>query len=120
MVRKEDVKPGLLVWWSAERYMNSWSCPAVVTVVEEKWFRVRNLDDFKETVPLRMDDVSGGDKSVLTSEMRVCTLDEVKDYFKERRREFEDTITKKIRGLKDAQEAKVGFEEKAEAFLKTF
>ncbi len=120
MVRKEDVKPGLLVWWSAERYMSGWSCPAVVTVVEEKWFRVRSLDDFKETDPLRMDDVPSGDKSVLTSEMRICTLDEVKEYFKKRKRKFEDTITEKIRDLKDAQDAMAGFEEKAEAFLKTF
>ena len=120
MVKKEDVKPGLLVWWSAERYMSSWSCPAVVTAVEGGCFRVRSLDNFKETAPLRMDDVSGGDKSVLTSEMRPCTLDEVKDYFKERRREFEDTITEKIRDLKDAHDTMAGFEEKAEAFLKTF
>ncbi|MFW5888551.1 MAG: hypothetical protein ACOCVY_02430 [Patescibacteria group bacterium] len=110
MINKEDMKPGLLVWWSAERYMNAWSCPAIVTEVEDEWFRVRSLDDFKE-IDL--------DKDVRTSEMRLCTLDEVKDYFKKRKRGLEDAVTEKTRALEDAQDKLAEYEKKTEDFLKT-
>lgn len=119
MVKKEDMKPGTLVWWSAERYMNSWSSPAIVTVVEDEWFKVRSLDDFKETDQLRMDDIPGMDKSVRTSEMRLCTLDEVRDYFKKRKRNLEDAVTEKTRALKDVQDKLAEYEEKVKSFLET-
>jgi len=119
MVKKEDMKPGALVWWSAERYMSGWSCPAVVTAVEENWFKVRSLDSFRETDQLRMDDISDIDKSVRISEMRLCTLDEVRDYFKKRKRSLEDAVTEKTRALKDAQDKLAEYEERVKSFLET-
>ncbi|MFH1508893.1 MAG: hypothetical protein ABIE68_01900 [bacterium] len=118
MINKEDMKPGLLVWWSAERYMNTWSCPAIVTTVEDEWFRVRSLDDFKETDRLKMNDSPGSDKSC-RSEMSICTLDKVQDYFKKRKRGLEDAVTEKTRALKDAQDKLAEYEKKIEDFLET-
>ncbi|PIR94748.1 hypothetical protein COT95_02475 [Candidatus Falkowbacteria bacterium CG10_big_fil_rev_8_21_14_0_10_37_6] len=118
MINKEDMKPGLLVWWSGGRYINRWSCPAIVTAVEDKWFKVRTLDNFKETGQLKMNEVPDSDKSI-RSEMRLCTLDEVHNYFKKHKRNFEDAVTEKTRALKDAQKRLVEYEEKIGPFLKT-
>ena len=116
MIKKEDMKPGVLVWWSADRYMRSWSCPAIVTAVTEKWFRVRSLDDFKETNKLRMNDVPDFDKSPRTFEMRLCTMDEVQEYFKKQKRDLEDEVYHKKRALKDAQERLHEYKKRVESF----
>lgn len=118
MIDKEDMKPGLLVWWSAERDMNSWSCPAVVTAVDRKWFRVRSFDDFKERDQFRMDD-SPGLNNCARSEMSICSLDKLQDYFKKRKRNLEDAVTEKTRELKEVQDKLAEYEEKTEDFLKT-
>ena len=118
MIKKEEMKPGLLVWWSANRYMKSWSCPAIVTVVDEESFKVQSLDDFKETEPLRMNDIPNLDKSVRNTEMRICTTEEVLDYFKNRTRHLEDIVISKTRELKDAEDQLAEYQKKTEKFIK--
>ncbi len=81
MVSIEDLKPGVFVWWSAERYMRSWSCPAQVTEVQKDSFKVRSLDDFKESGPLRMhDDVDESTRN----EMRLASPAEVREFLEKR------------------------------------
>jgi len=102
MIEAHELRKGLLVWWTAERYMSSWSCPCVVTEVAEGHFRVRSFDDGKETGPLRMHDVPGGDPSS-RHEMRVCSKTEVRRYFEDRKRALEDRATKARRAVEDAE-----------------
>lgn len=117
MIEKDKLKVGLLVWWSADRYQMSWSCPAIVTEVTEEWFTVKSLDDFKETKPIRMDEEPGLDKSVRNTEMRICTLDEVKGYFNERTKGLEDKVARAQKVLNDAIMSLYDFSAKTKAFL---
>ncbi len=120
MLKKEDLKVGLLIWWSAERYMRGWSCPAIVTEASDKSFKVRSLDDFKETDDLRMEDDPEGlpykDESS-RKEMRICTMDEVKEYFKKSMRVMEDKVTENQRALTDAQSNLTEYQERVKDFL---
>lgn len=111
MVQASELKVGLLVWWTAERSMKAWSCPCVVTYVdvEKNHYRVRSLDDFEETSNLLIDRGEGGDKSSLT-EMRICTLDEVKIYFRERSAAMDISNAKR-------ENAQREYLKKAEAFI---
>jgi len=114
MLEKKDMKKGLIIWWVAERIMSGWSCPAVITHVGRKSFRVISLDDFKESGELRMNDEA--DQSS-RHEMRVSSLEEVKEYFKKRERQFDDLIQKKKRDLADAEENLRDFKERARKFI---
>jgi hypothetical protein len=116
MVEQSELRVGLLIWWEADREFSEWSCPAVVTEVTEDWFKVRTLDEFKETEPLRMND--NGDETS-RREMRVCGIDEVKKFFLEKNREFEDSLTETKRRLEDLETEKANFASQVEAFLAT-
>ena len=117
MIKKEDLKKELLVWWTADRLSHRWSCPAIVTVVGEDYFQVQCLDDFENTVPLSIDGVSGLDESVRIAEMRICTLEEARDYFNLRTRNLEDDVTKKDRALKDAKDKLTKYNNNVKTFL---
>ena len=114
MLEKGEIKEGLIVWWAAERTMHEWSCPAVITHVGRKSFRVISLDDFKESGELRMNDEV--DQSS-RHEMRASSLEEVKEYFKKRERQLDDLIQKKKRDLADAEENLRDFKERARKFI---
>lgn len=116
MIEKKDMKVGLLIWWSAERYMNEWSCPAIITAVGKTWFKVRTFDNFEETEQLRMDDIPNLDRSCRTSEMRICTLQEVQNYLRDRKRYLEDCVIKKSRESKDVQDKLKTYEEQIKIF----
>lgn len=115
-IEKEKIKVGLLVWWRAERYSSGWSCPCIVIRADKKHFRVMSLDDFKETNDLRLDDRDPHGKSGV-EEMRICSIDEIREYFKKRDRKFEDGITELNRKLKDTKEEQEDFRLKSEKFL---
>jgi len=99
-------------------YSRSWSCPCVVTQVneEEGTYRVRSLDNFKETGPLRIEGHPELAPSSL-SEMRVCTAEEVREYLKKQARELEDALTSAKRAEDDAQGRLDGYIEKSEKIL---
>lgn len=92
MLAKEELKVGLLLWWSASRYMRSWSCPCVVTFVDfqKNSYKVISFDDFKQTENLLIDRPEGRDKSSLT-EMRICTKIDIQKYLNEKRNELLST-----------------------------
>lgn len=99
-VKKEDLKVGLLVWWTAERYMRGWDCPCVVTYVnhEKNHYKIFSFDDCKESGDLLIERPEGGDKSSLT-EMRICDTEEVGKYFKNKRyKETPAAMVKRILG----------------------
>lgn len=97
MIEKDEIKVGLLIWWSAERLTKAWSCPCVVSHIEGNRFKVTSLDDFKEVEDLFL-------QGPCLREMRKCTINEVKDYFKGSERARQDAVTRKSRELADAEE----------------
>ena len=101
MVKKESLRVGLLVWWSANRLVHAWSCPGMITCVKEDSFKITSFNDFKESEDLHLPNRGG--ESIL-DEMRQCTLNEVKEYFKIRERVLNDVVTQKTRELADASE----------------
>jgi len=103
MVQISELKVGVFVWWTAERYMRGWSCPCVVVEVADEWFKVKSLDDFKVTDRLRMHDIPGLDESS-RHEMRLCSKDEVLQYLKIQARQFEDVVAAKARYEKEVAE----------------
>ena len=92
MIKKEDLKVGLLVWWTRNGDWSSWDCPCVVTYVniEENWFRVLSFDDMKETEhELAIDE---SDKTSL-SEMKIVTVDDVVEYFDDSNKDSKGKIS---------------------------
>lgn len=75
---------------------------------------MKSLDDFKETDDLRMDDE--GDKTS-RREMRLSSMDEVEEYFKEKAREQEELIRAKTAGLADLKEELKKFKQRSKEFL---
>lgn len=117
MLEIEDMEEGLLVWWRADRaFGSSWSVPCVVTHLDtdKGSFRVRSLDDFKETGYLRLHDAVD---ETSRREMRVCTLDDVREFFKRRQYASEDRLIKLRRELKDYEERVSDYKNKVDAFL---
>ena len=84
-MQAKELRVGLLVWWSND----SWSCPCVVTAINRKrGFKVRSLDNFRETNWLRLKDDPHFDKSRL-HEMQECSREDVEQYF--------ETTTQKLK-----------------------
>lgn len=102
MLELKDTKRGTLVWWTAERMMKEWSCPAIVTKVDRKkdCFRVISLDDFKETDGLRLRDAPNGDQSS-RHEMRLMTVEDLEEYFAD----IEKDLLREIANLEAGLEA---------------
>ncbi len=92
MLDKKDLQVGALVWWTADRIFKSWSCPAIVTQVKKKSFKVRSLDDFKESAPLRMDDDMD---QTSRREMRLASLEEVCCYLRDQMRVLDEACAKR-------------------------
>lgn len=78
MLKREDIVEGAFIWWTAERYINTWSCPCKIVEVEEEGdkirFRVLSLDDFKTSSYIHYD----GEAS--NNEMRPVDALEVRKY----------------------------------------
>lgn len=120
------MKVGLLIWWTADRTFKQWDCPAIVTKVTRKFFKVRSLDDFKETKNLRMDDDPHphGDRTSRTTEMRVSSVSEVEKYLKENIQNKHEAIRAKAKAIKEAKaslaenkNALTEYEQSAKSFL---
>lgn len=119
MIQKSKMKVGLLIWWTADRHFKAWDCPAIVTKVTKKYFKVKSLDDFKETDNLRMDDDPDPrfDKSVRTTEMRVSSVSEVEEYFNKRIKSKQTTIKEAKASLAENKKALTEYEQTVESFL---
>lgn len=109
MINQEDLKPGVFVWWSADRYIHEFSCPCVVTVVNENTFSVRSLDDFRTHHSLRMHDESN-DKPSNRGEMSLTTAAEVRRYVQDRLATLQERARK-------ATEELDGYQDRAGMFL---
>lgn len=126
MIEKSKMKVGLLIWWTADRTFKEWDCPAIVTKVTRKFFKVRSLDDFKETDNLRMDDNPDPrfDESCRTTEMRVSSVSEVEKYLKENIQNKHEAIRAKGKAIKEAKaslaentKALTEYEQSVQSFL---
>ncbi len=126
MIQKSKMKVGVLIWWTANRTFKKWDCPAIVTKVTRKYFKVRSLDDFKETDNLIMDDDPHphGDLSSRTTEMRLSSVSEVEEYLKnniENKHKALRESAKEIRAAKTAltkdKKAVTEYEQTVESFL---
>ena len=115
MISVEELKVGLLVWWTSERLVDEWSCPCIVICIEDDSVTVKSLDDFREAY-LYLSDGEFYEDSL--REMRICTIDEVRQYFKEQLRNRSDALTGKRRELKDLEEETSSYKEKVEKFLR--
>ncbi len=102
MIKLEQLQVGLLVWWTASRYMSEWDCPGVITKVDKanNKFRVRTFDNMKECSDLLINRDPGDDKSAL-EEMIITTEEEVLTFiskkeasFKQRTLEAEQSLDK--------------------------
>lgn len=116
MLEKKALKPGALIWWTSrgEAFQADCSCPCVVTHVDKKSFRVRSLDDFKETSDLRMDD-----EVDLTSrrEMRPCTIAEVVEFLERRELELEQRVLAANTELQKRERERNEYADKVKKFL---
>ena len=117
MIKKEDIKVGLLIWWIADRRFKQWSCPAVVTAVGNTQFRLQSLDDFAET-DLSIDSSHG--EFICEIEMCSCTIEEARGYLEAQRRKKRDTISIKAGELKDAKAQMVEFLKNVQKFAETY
>ena len=119
MIKREEITEGLLLLWGVDNsYNDEYTCPAIVVEVEENWFIVRSLDDFRESDCIRIDEVSNLDENVNKSKMKICTLEEVQEYFKKRTKKLNDIVTKKTKELERAKKTLNEYQENVEAFLK--
>lgn len=123
MLKPEQLKVGLLVWWrrNGSHYGSSWSCPCVVTTVipEENAFQVRSLDDFKETSRLAIERGPESDPSSLT-EMRICSTEEVKDYLHGKMSSHLSAISADEQSLEARKRSAQRYAEQANALIATF
>jgi hypothetical protein len=126
MIKKSQLKVGVLIWWTANRTFKKWDCPAIVTKVSRKYFKVKSLDDFKETENLRMDDDPHphGDLSSRTTEMQLSSVSEVEKYLKENIQNKHEAIRAKAKAIKEAKaslaenkKALTEYEQTVESFL---
>jgi hypothetical protein len=95
----KELKKGLLIWWKADRLVNSWNCPAIVTNVSttKNEFTVLSLDDFKESV-LAIHRPPVGDPSSLT-EMRLANKEEVEAYIRKQKMDLRKGVIQLERQL---------------------
>jgi hypothetical protein len=114
MLEKKEMKVGVLIWWSAERYTHSWSCPAIITRVGKKSFDVVSLDDFKENKDLRMNDEVN---KTSRHEMRPCSLVETIEYLKRVECALTEFVSKKKRDFLDAKDKLREYKLQAKKFL---
>ena len=91
MIEVNDLRKGLVVWWTADRGLRSWSCPCVVINVTKGYFKVKTFDDFKESESLRVNDMPVGDKSC-RHEMVICSKERVAKYLQDYRRKLSNGI----------------------------
>jgi hypothetical protein len=82
MIKQEELKVGMFVWWRCpcmdNRGFPFWSCPCLIIEVYDIKFKIKTLDDHNEFLLL----YNIGNRNIL-SEMEPCSIDEVRDYFKE-------------------------------------
>ncbi len=126
MIEKSKMKVGLLIWWTANRTFKRWDCPAIVTKVTRKYFKVRSLDDFKETENLKMDDDPHphGDLASRTTEMNLSSVSEVEEYLKNNIQKKHEAIRAKAKEIKEAKaslaenkKALTEYEQSVQSFL---
>lgn len=89
MIKPEQLKVGLIVWWSND----SWSLPWVITKVDNNnnHYRVKTFDTMDETVDLLINRHSGCDNSRL-GEMEITTEEKILDYLSKRETSFKNKI----------------------------
>lgn len=94
-----NVKVGTLLWWTAERYLKSWSVPCVVTCIardnENGHIIVRTFDDDKETKL----DIKG---EAISDEFKITSIQEVAKYFNGRTAHFKKKIVELENQIEDA------------------
>lgn len=120
MISIEEVKVGLFVWWKVHKSIRSWSIPCIVTRIDENSFAVEFLSDFIVMSGIPLSDVPDFFSS---QEMRFCTIDEVREYFKEQLREKElryEEITDMQRDGNVALEDFLHYKKKVEVFLEEY
>lgn len=119
MIKREKITEGLLLLWSTNNYDDEYTCPAIVIEVEEDWFRVQSLDDFSGSDCISINSISNLDKNTRKTEMKICTLEEVREYFKKRTKKLNDIVIKKTNELERAEKTLDKYQKNVEAFLKT-
>jgi len=94
MIKNEELVEGLLVQWTAERYMRGWDCPCIVTEVnrEKNYFKVFTFDEYVETGPLAIKRPANNDPSSLT-EMKIISINEISTYVGNSAKELKNEIT---------------------------
>ncbi len=108
MIKPNQLKVGLLVWWEAGRYMSNWNCPGVITKVDtdNNHYRVKTFDTMKETNDLLIIRDPRGDKSSL-EEMRISSSEEVMFYLQKHEGQMKKAIQEskhelgQLKGLAD-------------------
>jgi hypothetical protein len=91
MLKPEEVRVGLLVWWDRLGIQS----PCQITEVSEGSFALLSIND--TSVPrIHMN-------SAALHEMRVCTLKDVEQYMEDERKKFEAVVAEKRRELTKAQ-----------------
>lgn len=117
MLQAKELRVGLFVWWNAGRYMSGWSCPCIVTTINrKKGFRVRSLDNFRETDWLRLKDIPDLDRSSL-HEMRECSREEIEQYFETTTQGLRNEVTTIKGRLVAAQRRLAAYKKQVDEFL---
>ena len=111
MIKKEDVKVGVLLWLALSE------CPAIVTAVNDDSFNVQCLNYFGGTDRFTIDVIPGTSTLMSHRVIRICTLEEVRDYLNKRTQYFEDYITETEAGLRDARNRVTYYKDKVKTFL---
>lgn len=98
----EHIKIGQILWYEGFTSMFSWSCPAIITQVDDtrKVFRVRSLDDMREQsqeYAFSVDD----DHSTSRKSMRLVDTEVVKKYLVERKEIFRLSVKRARESLRE-------------------
>lgn len=119
MIKPDELKVGLLIWWTSDRTHSSWSCPGVITKLdkEKNKYRVKTFDTFEETDDLLIERPAGGDPSSL-HEMSLTTPKKVFEYLIEQERSFAERTTKLQAELDKAKQKSEDYSKYAQALRK--
>jgi len=79
MITDDQLKPGLLVWWTSYHGFNSTSCPAVITEVSNGQVTVISLASF---VKMTSSTFSLDEDSVLL-DMEICSKEKIRNFFED-------------------------------------
>ncbi|MBY0538706.1 hypothetical protein K2P47_04920 [Patescibacteria group bacterium] len=108
----ENVTVGQFLWYDGTTSMSWWSCPAIVTKVDnkKKTFQVMSLDDFVEqgsVYDFHVDENSDFSRQT----MRVVSLEKVTEYLQVRQRKLSTEVS-------DAEQALILAKGRLEEFSK--